>query len=179
VLLRGSSTPVTGTLAGGLYGGGPNDFMGNFGARSDFDLQVVWEFQNLGFGNRARVNERRGEHQLSFLELFRIQDQVAAEVVQFHALAQSAAGRMKEAEEELRQAEDSAEKNLRGVSQTKRLTGNVLILVIRPQEAVAAIQALSQAYVDYYAAVADYNRSQFRLYRALGHPAQMIPLPKN
>jgi outer membrane protein TolC len=179
VLLRGSSTPVTGTLAGGLYGGGPNDFMGNFGARSDFDLQVIWEFQNLGLGNRARVNERRGEHQLSILELFRIQDQVAADVVQSFTLAQSAAGRMKEAEEELRQATDSADKNLLGVSQTKRLTGNVLILVIRPQEVGAAIGALSQAYVDYYGAVADYNRAQFRLYRALGHPAQMIPLPKN
>jgi outer membrane protein TolC len=179
VLLRGSSTPVTGTLAGGLYGGGPNDFMGNFGARSDFDLQVVWEFQNLGLGNRARVNERRGEHQLSILELFRIQDQVAADVVQSYTLAQSAAGRIKEAEDELRQALDSVEKNLLGVGQTKRLTGNVLILVIRPQEVVAAIQALSQAYVDYYGAAADYNRSQFRLYRALGHPAQMVELPKN
>jgi outer membrane protein TolC len=178
VLLRGSSTPVTGTLAGGLYGGGKNDFMGNFGARSDFDLQVLWEFQNLGFGNRARVNERRGEHQLSVLELFRIQDQVAADVVQSHTLAQSAAERMKEAEEELRQAVDSAEKNLLGVSQTKRLTGNVLILVIRPQEVVAAIQTLAQAYGDYYGAVADYNRAQFRLYRALGHPAQLIQFPK-
>jgi len=179
VLLRGSSTPVTGTLAGGLYGGGSNDFMGNFGARSDFDLQVVWEFQNLGLGNRARVNERRGEHQLSILELFRIQDQVAADVVQSFTLAQSAAGRMKEAEDELRQAVDSSEKNLLGVSQTKRLTGNVIVLVIRPQEVVAAIQALSQAYIDYFGAVADYNRSQFRLYRALGHPAQIIQLPKN
>lgn len=179
LLLRGSSTPVTGTLAGGLYGGGPNGFMGNFGARSDFDLQLVWEFQNLGLGNRARVNERRGEHELSILELFRIQDQVAADVVQSISLAQSAAGRMKEAEAELRDAVESAEKNLSGVSQTKRLTGNLLILVIRPQEVVAAIQSLGQAYGDYYGAIADYNRSQFRLYRALGHPAQTVQVPKN
>ena len=39
---------------------------------------------------------------------------------------------------------------------------------------VAAIQALGQAYGDYYGAVADYNRSQFRLYHALGHPAQLV-----
>jgi hypothetical protein len=38
---------------------------------------------------------------------------------------------------------------------------------------VAAVQALGQAYSDYYAAVADYNRGQFRLYRALGQPAQL------
>jgi outer membrane protein TolC len=179
VLLRGSSTPVTGTLAGGLYGGGPNSFMGNFGARSDFDLQFLWELQNLGFGNRARVNERRGEHEISILELFRLQDQVAADVVQTFTLAQSAAARMKDAEAELRDAVDSVEKNLLGVSQTKRLTGNLLILVIRPQEVTAAIQALAQAYGDYYGAVADYNRAQFRLYRALGHPAQMVQIPKN
>jgi hypothetical protein len=36
------------------------------------------------------------------------------------------------------------------------------------------VQALAQAYNDYYGAVADYDRSQFRLYRALGHPAQAL-----
>ena len=50
--------------------------------------------------------------------------------------------------------------------------------MIRPQEVGAAIGALAQAYVDYYGAVADYNRAQFRLYHALGHPAQMVQLPK-
>jgi hypothetical protein len=50
----------------------------------------------------------------------------------------------------------------------------VYILVIRPQEVVAAIQSLVLAYNDYFGAVADYNRAQFRLYRALGHPAQML-----
>ena len=37
-----------------------------------------------------------------------------------------------------------------------------------------AIQALAQAYNDYYGAVGDYNRAQFRLYRALGNPAQFV-----
>ena len=43
---------------------------------------------------------------------------------------------------------------------------------MRPQEAVAAVQALAQAYADYYGAVADANRAQFRLYRALRRPAR-------
>ncbi|HEV8004017.1 MAG TPA: TolC family protein, partial [Planctomycetaceae bacterium] len=51
IYLRGSSTPVTGTLAGGFYGGGTNDSMSNFGARLDLDLQVLWELKELGFGN--------------------------------------------------------------------------------------------------------------------------------
>ncbi len=49
-----------------------------------------------------------------------------------------------------------------------------MVLLVRPQEAVAAVQALAQAYVDYYGAVADANRAQFRLYRALGQPAQCL-----
>ena len=69
LLLRGASTPVTGTLAGGLFGGGVNENLGNFSARSDFDVQVLWELQNLGFGNRALVEQRRAENQLQLSAL--------------------------------------------------------------------------------------------------------------
>jgi outer membrane protein TolC len=173
VLLRGAATNPAGTLAGGLFGGGLNDSMGNFGARGTYDLQVLWEFQNLGFGNRARVNERRAENQLAVLELFRVQDRIAAEVTQAYAQAQSAAARVGEADSELRDAIDSLTRNLQGLGQTRNV-GNVIILVIRPQEVVAAVQALAQAYTDYYAAITDYDRAQFRLYHALGHPAQVV-----
>jgi hypothetical protein len=47
-------------------------------------------------------------------------------------------------------------------------------LLVRPQEVVASVQALAQAYDDYYGAIADFNRAQFRLYRALGQPAQAL-----
>jgi outer membrane protein TolC len=173
VLLRGASTPVTGTLAGGTFGGGLNDSLNHFGARGDFDLQLLWEFQNLGFGNRARVAEQRAEHQLALLEAFRLQDRVAAEVVQAHAQVVSAAERSRDAEQGLKDALDSVEKNFEGLGQTKR-AGNLVLLVVRPAEAVAAVQALATAYNDYYAATADFNRAQFRLYRALGQPAQLV-----
>jgi outer membrane protein TolC len=173
ILIRGASTPVTGTLAGGLFGGGTNNSVSNFSARSDFDIQVLWELRNLGFGNRALVDQQRAENQVALLEVFRIQDRIAAEVSQAIAEVQSAAARFDDAEMGLRDAVDSAGKNLQGLGHTKS-AGKVLVLVIRPQEAVAAVQALSQAYVDYYAAVADYDRAQFRLYHALGHPSQSL-----
>jgi outer membrane protein TolC len=179
VLLRGASTNPAGTLAGGYFGGGLNDSLGNFSARSDFDVQLLWEFQNLGFGNRARVNERRAENQLSVLELFRIQDRVAADVVQAYAQAQSAERRLGKAESGLKDAVESANKNFQGLGQTRTAGGKVIILVIRPQEVVAAIQALVLAYNDYYGAVADYNRAQFRLYHALGEPAQYLAAQGN
>jgi hypothetical protein len=160
-------------LAGGGFGGGVNDDLSHFSARSDFDIQVLWELQNLGFGNHALVRQRRAENQLALLELFRTQDRVAAEVAQAFAQAQSASARLTEAEAELRDAVDLADRNVQGLGQTKS-AGNVLIPIIRPQEAEAAIQSLAQAYGDYYTGVADYDRAQFRLYHALGHPAQAL-----
>jgi outer membrane protein TolC len=178
VLLRGASTNPAGTLAGGYFGGGLNGSQGNFGARGDFDVQVLWELQNLGLGNRALVDQRRAENRLSVLDLFRLQDQVAAEVAQAYAQAQSAASRLAKAEKELKDAVESANQNFEGLGQTRTAGGaagsRVIILVIRPQEVVAAIQALAQAYNDYFGAVADFNRAQFRLYRALGQPAQLL-----
>jgi outer membrane protein TolC len=174
VLLRGASTNPAGTLAGGYFGGGLNDTLHNFGARGDFDVQVLWELQNLGFGNKALVDQRRAENRLSVLDLFRLQDQVAAETAQAFAQARSAASRLGKAENGLKDAVESANKNFEGLGQTKTAGGKVILLVIRPQEVVAAIQALGLAYNDYYGAVADYNRAQFRLYRALGQPAQLL-----
>jgi outer membrane protein TolC len=173
VLLRGFSTPVTGTLAGGVFAGGPNSTIGNPGWRGDLDLQLLWQFNNLGFGNRAQVHQREAENRLALIDLFRTQDRVAAEVAQAYAQAKLAARRVELAERGARSALSSADKNLGALRQTKSAGGQVVLLV-RPQEAVASVQALAQAYADYYGAVADANRAQFRLYRALGRPAQQL-----
>lgn len=171
--LRSVSTNPSGSLGYGVFGGGPNDSLKNFGGRFDIDMQVLWEFQALGFGNRVRVQERKAEYEVATLELFRTQDRVAAEVVAAFAQVRAAADRLAQAEPALREALDLVTRSLEGMSQTRRV-GDVLTLVIRPQEAVAAVQALGQANTDFFSAVADYNRAQFRLYRALGHPARAL-----
>ena len=173
VLLRGFSTPVTGTLAAGFFGGGTNSSFGNGGLRSDFDLQLLWQLDNLGFGNRAKIRQRDSENRLAVFELFRLQDRVAAEVAQAYAQAQLAARRVEVAERGLKAAVQSADKNMIALGQTKG-SGAMMLLLVRPQEVVSAIQAVSQANVDYYGAVADANRAQFRLYRALGQPAECL-----
>ncbi|MBY0522167.1 MAG: TolC family protein [Gemmataceae bacterium] len=178
VLLRGAATNPAGTLSSGVFGGGRNDRIGDASMRNSMDLQVLWELQNLGFGNRARIRERSAEREAAIIEQFRTQDLVAAQVAQAFAQVQSAAIRAGEAETELKDAIDSATQNVEGMTQTKRAGGNLILLVIRPQEAVQSVQALAQAYYDYYGAIADYNRAQFRLYRALGNPAQaMLQFP--
>jgi hypothetical protein len=136
-------------------------------------VQLLWEFSAIGLGNRARVMERRAEHEAAALDLFRTQDRIAAEVVARFAETRAAAQRLNDAEPALKEAIELVRKTNDGLGQTRRL-GDSLVLVVRPQEAVAALQAFAQANADFFAAVADYNRAQFRLYRALGHPAQCL-----
>jgi outer membrane protein TolC len=173
VLIRGAATNPAGTLAAGYFGGGTDSDLSNFGLRNTIDFQLLWEVQNLGFGNRALVRQREAENQEAILLLFQTQERIAAEVVQARAQAISAARRMQQAEEGLKNALVTVEKNLEGVQQTRSINGS-LVLVFRPQEVVASIQSLDQAYRDYYGSIADSNRAQFRLYRALGQPAQCL-----
>jgi outer membrane protein TolC len=173
LLLRGASTNPTGTFGAGVFGGGMDSSLNNYSARLDVDVQLLWQLDNLGFGNRARIRSREAEREQAMIALFRVQDIVAAEISQAYAQAQLSAERVVLAEQGVRLAVESAEKNLAGVGQTRR-AGDLVVLVIRPQEAVASVQALAQAYIDYYGAVADANRAQFRLYRALGNPAQLL-----
>jgi outer membrane protein TolC len=172
VLLRGFSTPVTGTLGYGLFGGGNNGTISNFGSREDFDLQVLWQLDNLGFGNAARIRGRESELRAATLELFKIQDRVAAEVTQAHAQAEQARRRVGFAEVETKLAIESYDKNFGALGQIRH-AGELVQTVVRPQEVIAAVQDLAQAYYNVYGAIADSNRAQFRLYRALGRPAQI------
>jgi outer membrane protein TolC len=169
LVLSANATPEE-FLGAGVYGTGSSS-LNHWSGRSDWDAEVVWEFRNLGFGNRGLVTQRRGEQRQALVELFRIQDLVAAEVAQAHAQVEAAAVRVRRAETGLKAAVASYEGNLKGLSQTVR-AGELLQLVNRPQEVVAALQQLQQAYINYYTSTNDYNRAQFRLFRALGYPAQ-------
>ena len=81
---------------------------------------------------------------------------------------------MVETEEGLRQAIESADKNFIGLRETARPAGELLRLIVRPQEVVAALIALQTAYDQYAFAIGEYNTAQFDLYRALGQPAQWV-----
>jgi hypothetical protein len=137
------------------------------------DLQILWEPRNMGFGNRALVREKEAENRLAVLDVLRIQRQIAADVMQARVLVETAAARIHDAEEELRGAQRSLAENLTGLKNTRQV-GDLPMLISRPQEVVAAVQALAIAYTDFYVSIADYNRAQFRLYRAIGNPANLI-----
>lgn len=161
-------------MAVGAYGSGFGTDLSGFSQRSDWDLSAVWTLNNMGLGNLASIRERQREFDLARTREYRFRDVVAKEVVVAWNDLRSASRRIDKAEQELRQAELSARQNLEGLGAIIRVAGGVNILVIRPQEVVQSLQALNQAYYDFYGVIAEYNRAQFRMYRALGNPAQRL-----
>jgi outer membrane protein TolC len=87
LILQGGSDPAVpgndlmyNVFASGAHGGGnPTS------ARDDVTVELVWGLENMGLGNRAQVRQRRAEQQELLVELFRLQDQVAADVARAHA----------------------------------------------------------------------------------------------
>jgi outer membrane protein TolC len=173
VMFQGFQTPYE-QLEFGAMGFGNGGKLNLWSYRQDLSPQLLWQADALGLGNMAMVKWRRGEASQATVELFKVQDMVAANVTRAQARLQSAAARTVQAERELRGALNNFNGVLEGLGQTTRPQGNVLHLVFRPQEAVFAHVLLKLAYDNYYATVAQYNVAQFELFHALGYPAREI-----
>lgn len=172
VLLNGFQTPYE-LIQFGAMGIGSGGKINQWSFRNDISTQLIWQFENFGCGNLARVREQRAEQSRQLVELLRAQDRVAADVTQAQARVQSAAVRVVEAEKALREAVVSFDGNYEGLAQTSRF-GDVLVQVFRPQEAVEALMLLKTAYDKYYSTVAEFNKAQFLLFHALGYPAEAV-----
>ncbi len=158
--------------SGGGFGGGVDSFFGNFSGRSDADVNLYWEVQNLGFADRAIAKQRASQQRTANLELMKIQDRVASEVVRAEKGRIAASRQMEQAGRALPEAQASLALNLTNIRRGAGLLG-----ATRPIEVLQPIQALAQARADYLDAVLAYNRSQFRLYRALGRPPTLSEPP--
>ncbi len=116
------------------------------------NLQIVWELQNFGLGNRALVREQEANRRRACLELLRTQDQVIADVVQSRDQLLLAKQRISDAETGLQNAIELADKSLKGLGQTKR-SGDQQVLLLRPQEVLNSVSILDRAYRDHAQAV--------------------------
>ncbi len=169
-----SPATTTGLLAAGNLSSGANGMLNSNGSRMDIEVAAVWQLQNGGVGNIGLIRQRRAEQELASIELTRTVFRVKSDVAQAVARLQTARVRMVETDEGVRQAIESADKNFIGLRETSRPAGELLRLIIRPQEVVAALIALNTAYEQYAAAVSEHNVAQFEVYHALGQPAQWV-----
>lgn len=153
---------VAGTSGGGFGGGRNSQFANAFSGRFDFDAGAVWEFKNLGLGNRARLREARSRHMQAHLSETQIHDRIAADVTQAFHLTRHRTRRIQVAESAVAEALDSLRLNL------DRIRGGEGL----PIEVLQAIQALATARDQYLRAVSDHNRAQAALLRAIGQPIE-------
>jgi outer membrane protein TolC len=161
------------TYSGGGFGGGQDAFFGNFGARGDVAASLFWDVRNLYFTDRAIIHRRKAEREAADIDLVRVQARVVAEVVASCEARAAASGEMDEARKSVTEAIDSLRLNFANIRQGQILENNT-----RPIEVLQPIQALALARAEYLNAVLTYNRSQFRLYRALGNcPKLERPAP--
>jgi outer membrane protein TolC len=149
--------------SGGGFGGGVNSFFGNLSGRSDADVNLYWELQNLGFADRAIARSSAAQQRTALLQLMKIQDRVASEVVRAEKSRIAADRQVREAGRALPEAINSLSLNFTNIRRGAGLPG-----ATRPIEVLQPIQALAQARADYLAAVLANNRAQFRLYHAIG-----------
>jgi hypothetical protein len=173
VLLNGFNNPAGMLEQFGIFGLGPNSSLNQWRERNDIQIQLIWQLENLGFGNLARIKAQRGSESRAIIELRKAQDRVAEEVNQAHARLQSAAVRVYQAERALRTGIITLNGSVEGLGQTSRF-GDVLVLITRPVEAIFALQLLKTAFDEYFTTVAEYNRAQFELFHALGYPAREV-----
>ena len=173
VLINGYQTPGGMLFQAGIFGLGSNSKLNQWQGRDDVSIQLVWQLENFGFGNLARIKQQRGDQSRAIVDLYRTQDRVAEEVMQALARLQSAAVRVFQADRALRTGIITYNGAVEGLAQTSRF-GDVLVLISRPQEAIYALQLLKRAFDEYFTTVADYNRAQFELFHALGYPAREV-----
>ncbi len=162
-----------GSTMGGVFGGGRGGNFSTSSGQSDVSAGLVWTLQNMGAGNRARVRERSADQERASIELANLQDRVADEVVQAYTSTEAARGEIAAAEIAVREARITLDGTMKGLSEV-RGAGNLLQPVSRPQEGVAALQQLNQAYAQYFVAVNKYNKAQFQLYHAIGYPSRIM-----
>lgn len=149
-------------LSYGANGGGLGGDLINFGDRMDFDAIAFWEVRNLGYGEQAARSEARSRVEQARWRQVQVMDQVASEIAEAYFQVESRRGQIETARSGITAARDSYRRN------SDRIHDGVGL----PIEVLQSLQALDAAQRQYVRTIADYNRAQFRLQRAIGWPIQ-------
>jgi outer membrane protein TolC len=143
---------------GGGLGGGPDGGPSNFGAEGDYAVGLSWRIGPGGLFDSGRMNASKARLSGARLTEVKLKDSITSEVVAALVRLNSAAAQIR-----------IAEGNLNTANETFRLTrerkqfGVGMVL-----EDIQAQQALTQARSAFVTAVAEHNKAQYALQRAVG-----------
>jgi outer membrane protein TolC len=151
---------------GGGLSGGVNDQFGPMRGQYNAFVGAAWELDSFGLGNAAEVRARRAGYDTAQFRLQEVQARVSAEVAEAARTSGARFGALGDAQEAVRQA-----------SEMYRIFKNTQFGLVGPKaqfdalELLTAVQALNQARIAYLQQVVEFNRSQLRLFHAIGQPA--------
>ena len=154
-------------FAGGL-GGGKNNSTGNFGQSEDYFVGLGWRIGPGGLFDVGRVHASKARLETARLSGAKIKDEITRQVVESHVRTQS-----------LQDQLAATKQNLATASETLRLTrerkqfGVGVVL-----EDLQAQQELTRARADYLTVIAEYNKAQYALGKAIGRTLSDTELPK-
>jgi outer membrane protein TolC len=144
----------------GDFGGDRGSNIANTSHRDDLGLQLYWRLDGLGFGRRARIEEKRAQLREVGLQRDKLHDAIVAQVRQAYASAQSRREQLPLADDAVTRATDAYELNRERIYDKQGL----------PLEALQAMQTLATAELARIDAVVSYDLAQIRLHTALGNP---------
>lgn len=149
----------------GEFGGAPGSSMQDFQHRDDLSLMLYWQFDQLGFANRGRVDQKRSQLRQVEYQRDQLRDEIVAEVREAYARVTSFREQMELAAEAAERAERAYALNRDRIYENEGL----------PLEALQAMQALADIQLMQLEAMVGYSQSQIALHTALGNPVDERP----
>jgi outer membrane protein TolC len=152
------------SMSAGKFGGGPGSSILNTDDRRDRSLTLYWQLDALGFGQRARIAEKRAQLTELTLQREKVRDAIAAEVRETHARIVSLQRQIELADSAVSHAQRAYELTRTRIYDQQGL----------PLEALQAMQTLAEAELAALDARASLTVAQIRLHTALGNPVATV-----
>jgi outer membrane protein TolC len=142
---------------GGLAGGRGNE-VANWDESADYGIGLSWRIGPGGLFDRGRIEASESRLRAVEIETDKLRDEITRQVVESHTRMRSLSDQMAMAQRALTAAQKSLE-----LSQERKEFG-----VGAVAETIQSEQDLTRARRDYLGAVAEFNKAQYSLRRAIG-----------
>ena len=148
---------------GGLAGGRGTE-VANFDESSDYGIGISWRIGPGGLFDRGRAEANESKLRTVELETGKIRDEIVRQVVESHTRMRSLSDQMSMAQRALSAAQKSLD-----LSRDRKEFG-----VGAVAETIQSEQDLTRARRDYLGAVAEFNKAQYSLQRAIGSSKALL-----
>jgi outer membrane protein TolC len=143
-------------------GGGPDNGHSTFGGEGDVSVGLSWRIGPGGLFDSGRINASKARMAATQLGGEKLKDDITAQVVTAFLRVQSLGNQIAMATRNLATANDT----LRLTRERKQYGVGIVL------EDIQAQQDLTQARSDYFTAIAEFNKAQYDLNKAVGGPPE-------